>query len=644
MVVLAIMGILSVVLATYLTNSARIQNYNTFRGAVENFNQSITTLLSNPQACVNTLSMSGGGPAPVLPVLDGNTDLNLTSIYNDEAPPTNPTPKYTINPNKAQNLPIYENTLVLTRIEATGVNGPGANVTLELRISYAPVKMVMGVATVKRTIIINAKRDLANGNVLSTCSASPDGNGCWTYDNNRLTISQKCNGSVGIGWANPVNQLDVGGSLAIKDYAGTNAGNASLIVGGGNVGFGTPNPAHSLDVIGDAYVSKTFGVGVAPLNTLDAVGPIALGTFAGKAIGKDAALAVGGNVGIGTITPANPLDVNGGAALGTFAGTDAKGALIVGGKVGINNSTPNQALDVVGAITVNSLVDGQGKLISAGRIGILVASPVNTLDVRGGAAFGSYAGDPKNAAPVNGLAVSGQVGIGMSAPVNQLDVSGNASVTNGNLGVGTINPKQLLHVFSQGAKSTIDLQNNQGEFLIVADNTKNDNFNYLNFTIPNLPNPILQLSSSGGIYVNGSVFAPAYFYSSDERLKSDVHSIENPIEKILSLRGVNFKWKDSGRETLGLIAQEVENVIPEVVNTSDKADHLKSVSYGNIVALLIEGFKSLWNKFSALIDRVIELETQNQKLTKRLEVLEHQIESCRDYNEPNAANLKKSSK
>src|SRR5690606_29277232 len=77
---------------------------------------------------------------------------------------------------------------------------------------------------------------------------------------------------------------------------------------------------------------------------------------------------------------------------------------------------------------------------------------------------------------------------------------------------------------------------------------------------------------------------------SDVRLKKDIIEIEDPLAKIMELRGVNFTWKWDGRRTMGFIAQEVEQVIPEIVHTDSKTE-MKSVEYGNIVALVVEALK-----------------------------------------------------
>jgi len=53
--------------------------------------------------------------------------------------------------------------------------------------------------------------------------------------------------------------------------------------------------------------------------------------------------------------------------------------------------------------------------------------------------------------------------------------------------------------------------------------------------------------------------------SSDERLKKNIHTITNPIEKVSALRGVSFEYKETGQKQIGFIAQEIEKIIPEVV-------------------------------------------------------------------------------
>jgi len=93
-----------------------------------------------------------------------------------------------------------------------------------------------------------------------------------------------------------------------------------------------------------------------------------------------------------------------------------------------------------------------------------------------------------------------------------------------------------------------------------------------------------------------------YHVSSDERLKKDIVTIPNALDKVLALRGVNFKWKNKEDQSLkmGMIAQETELVIPEVVNTQDDEMGTKAVEYQFVVGVLIEAVKELSAKVEAL--------------------------------------------
>jgi hypothetical protein len=88
----------------------------------------------------------------------------------------------------------------------------------------------------------------------------------------------------------------------------------------------------------------------------------------------------------------------------------------------------------------------------------------------------------------------------------------------------------------------------------------------------------------------GTLSATVFTSLSDETQKTDIVTIENALDIVNQIRGVRYKWKDNhNKPSLGVIAQEVEKVIPEVVNTNEEG--IKSVSYGNIVGVLIEAIK-----------------------------------------------------
>ena len=104
-----------------------------------------------------------------------------------------------------------------------------------------------------------------------------------------------------------------------------------------------------------------------------------------------------------------------------------------------------------------------------------------------------------------------------------------------------------------------------------------------------------QLKVLGNIYASGDITA-----LSDERYKNNITNIDNALSKVESMRGVYFTRNDnnSKKRHLGLIAQEVEKIIPEVIIDSEITG--KSIAYGNLVGLLIESIKELSNKIKIL--------------------------------------------
>ena len=109
----------------------------------------------------------------------------------------------------------------------------------------------------------------------------------------------------------------------------------------------------------------------------------------------------------------------------------------------------------------------------------------------------------------------------------------------------------------------------------------------------------LDMSAAGAATFNNDVTAV-----SDERLKENIETIPDALGKVCQMRGVTFNRIDfKGEKQMGVIAQEVEKIIPEVVKEDDSEDKIKSVAYGNMVGLLIEAIKDLKNEVDELKNR-----------------------------------------
>ena len=108
------------------------------------------------------------------------------------------------------------------------------------------------------------------------------------------------------------------------------------------------------------------------------------------------------------------------------------------------------------------------------------------------------------------------------------------------------------------------------------------------------------LDVTGQIRATGDVTA---FYSSDERIKDNIKVIDNAVEKVSQIRGVEFDWNENSEyqefgHDIGVIAQEVEKVVPEIV--IDRDDGFKAVNYQKLTALLIEAVKELKEEIKEL--------------------------------------------
>jgi hypothetical protein len=137
----------------------------------------------------------------------------------------------------------------------------------------------------------------------------------------------------------------------------------------------------------------------------------------------------------------------------------------------------------------------------------------------------------------------------------------------------------------------------------VLDDTSTDTTLFVALFDANTGTPNTAYVSSTKLYYNpstGELSATNFDSLSDVNKKTDIETIQNAIETVGELRGVTFKWKDNGHKSMGLIAQEVETVVPEVVVTNELGD--KSVTYGSLIGLLVEAVKDLNNQVAEIKD------------------------------------------
>lgn len=137
------------------------------------------------------------------------------------------------------------------------------------------------------------------------------------------------------------------------------------------------------------------------------------------------------------------------------------------------------------------------------------------------------------------------------------------------------------------------------------------------------------VTASEKLEVNGNVKATSFISTSDRRLKKNIITAEG-LDKVLKLRGVRFQWRDNDVTELGTIAQEVEEIFPELVITN-KTTGFKAVKYQGLIAPLIEATKELNTKcemtdrqMQQLLSSVAQHEEELTLVKRRLASVENE--------------------
>jgi hypothetical protein len=197
----------------------------------------------------------------------------------------------------------------------------------------------------------------------------------------------------------------------------------------------------------------------------------------------------------------------------------------------------------------------------------------------------------------------------------------------GRVGISNTNPQSMLHlgncevinsapviVFGKNVNNTgfrnAFMGYTDSFFFVIGDyGNTNAGANALTSQLA-----IIYNAPASSLVIQGSGYVQMQYgfgNGSDERIKSNIKTIENALDKTLLLRGVEFNLNiEPERKRIGLIAQEVELIVPEVVRTSED-DGLKSIEYQNLVGLLIESIKDQQKQINELKNRIIVLENKN---------------------------------
>ena len=243
------------------------------------------------------------------------------------------------------------------------------------------------------------------------------------------------------------------------------------------------------------------------------------------------------------------------------------------GNVGIGESTPLAALHVAGATSAAPGASVKGNLIvtyPSGDLGLTIgtynsspyASWIQSMDTRDSEAT-TY--------PLALNPIGGNVGIGVTDPASPLEVRASGSS------------------WSNGV--TFSDSDGGEEWVFLADSSDNT----------------IKISSDSSNYPYLTAGANSWSASSDIRLKENITTLSGVLNKLNSFRGVTFNFKTNSNTEIGVIAQEVNDVFPEMVDTESE---YWGVQYSRLGVIAIQGLK--------------ELKAENDELKKRIEALEAQ--------------------
>ena len=321
-------------------------------------------------------------------------------------------------------------------------------------------------------------------------------------------------------------------SIAAFDKANTAGTDAINAYGTANVAFAKANTANT-DAI-SAFTAANAAFAKANTANTDAISAFTKANTAGT----DAISAFG---------QANTArtHANSAYAQANTATTDA----------GIAFDTANAAFNAANTISLDPVYTGN----------IIATGPANTVVIKP-----SISATAANTITINQYA---NVGIGIASPDYKLSID------------GSVNAAALL----------INGTPVSGAISLTTDDTTDASY-YITLSSANTGS-VESVNVANALYFNpstGTLSATIFNSTSDIKYKTNVATISNALDVVCQLRGVSFDWTATGNPSYGLIAQEVQQVIPEVVSTTPQGT--LALNYDSLIGYLVEAIKELRSK------------------------------------------------
>ena len=397
--------------------------------------------------------------------------------------------------------------------------------------------------------------------------------------NNTSRIFIKSNGDIGIGTTTPSMLLDVNGAFNANGAVTSTSISTGKVTATNNVSQSLTDGVLVLNGVGGAIVLDDSGH--KRLSWNDGGGNFNLR---------------GGNYFNSTslVYAKGASDSNGGAATFTLNTDGADGTIAM-------NVAPIGAPGT--AVTyANTLVLDKDKAYTTGSLGVGTSTPSTKLEVTG-------------TAKVTDLQVTTGTDLGQNTRTGTSVSTGDVNLQVGYNRTGNGASKILLYG-SAGSSATgfttIQKESGDNGNLTISDNgigvfylTKNNATGTMRFQTGGANDRITILADgkvgintvtpSTTLEVNGAVKAASYNSTSSLKYKTNVVPLENPLSIVKKLNSVRFNWKNTGESDIGLIAEEVNNVLPELVLKNEDGSP-EAIDYGKLTPILIGAINELQDK------------------------------------------------
>jgi hypothetical protein len=338
-------------------------------------------------------------------------------------------------------------------------------------------------------------------------------------------------------------------------------------------------PVGSGATVGNSGIVTYYGDGSQLSNIISGVGIQSAGTLVGTGFTTLNFIGAGNTFAVNGTT----IDISisgGGAVAGSVSGTQLISTVATGtAPLTVSSTTvvTNLNADLLDGINSASFYRSDASNTASG--GVFRFRSADSVDVTNTGEINGLQVFQNNASTdaLMSFHVAGDFAchFGLSGGLNDLVVGGWAFGAN---------EYRVWHAGNDGAGSGLDADLLDGENLV--DNAATGN-------------TVVGRDASGNVIVND------LNSTSDIRLKTNIKTLTNSLNKVLQMRGVEFDRIDiKGKHQIGVIAQEIEEIVPELVT---EYDNIKSVSYGNITALLIEAIKEQQDQINNLKKEVEEL-------------------------------------